>query len=126
MGKYQQAKRLLIFQLKLGADALRDLLLSPVAVVCVIIDMVKGHNDEHSNFQKLMRLGRKTDSLINLFEHKQAQDEVSEQEMDIDQLADKIEAAVKREYQEQHFAKKVKIALRNKLANSNPNEPPKQ
>ncbi len=107
MNKYQQAKRLLVFQLKLGADALRDLILSPVSVVCVLLDMLKGHDDTNSHYQKLMRFGRRTDSLINLFEHKQSQEPLDAQELDIDQLADKFEAAVKREYQEQRLLKKV-------------------
>jgi hypothetical protein len=54
----QALRHLLVFQLKLGADALRDLLMSPI---------------EDSLYLKLMLLGRKSDHLINLFdEHKDA------------------------------------------------------
>ena len=58
---------MLIFQVKLGLDAIRDLLLSPVALVCVLIDLFKGHNKAQSSFHKLMAFGHKTDVWLNLF-----------------------------------------------------------
>jgi hypothetical protein len=57
----------IIFQLKLGIDALRDLLLSPVSIVCAVIDLFKRHEPEQSYFYKLMRMGHKSDLWLNLF-----------------------------------------------------------
>jgi len=34
-------RRLVIFQLKLAVDALRDVILSPVSIVCSLIDLVE-------------------------------------------------------------------------------------
>ena len=36
--KSHSLRRLLVFQLKLAVDALRDILLSPVSIICTIID----------------------------------------------------------------------------------------
>lgn len=56
-----------IFQIKLAIDAVRDLLLSPVSVICALIDLFKGNQYQQSYFYKVMRLGRKTDHWLNLF-----------------------------------------------------------
>lgn len=57
----------IVFQLKLGLDALRDILMSPVSIVLVIADVVMGSNQQQSYFNRLMRLGKKSDHWINLF-----------------------------------------------------------
>ncbi len=66
-------RHLLMFQLKLGADALRDLLLSPISVLVFLLDVVRKPNLEDSLYLKLMLLGRRSDRVVNLFdEHKDA------------------------------------------------------
>ncbi|MEP1444969.1 MAG: hypothetical protein ABJK37_02485 [Paraglaciecola sp.] len=57
----------IIFQFKLGLDALRDILMSPVSIVLVIADVVMGSHQQQSYFNRLMRLGKKSDHWINLF-----------------------------------------------------------
>ena len=59
---------LVIFQLKLGADAIRDLVMSPVSIIMFILDLILRPNEKDSNYQQMMRFGRKTDRWINLFE----------------------------------------------------------
>jgi len=59
--------RLIIFQFKLAADALRDFLLSPISILMFILDMILRPEGE-SYYNRLMSLGRKSDHLINLFE----------------------------------------------------------
>ena len=67
----QAFRHLAVFQLKLAADALRDLLLSPVSVLVFILDAVRKPKLEDSLYLRLMVLGRKSDQVINLFdEHK--------------------------------------------------------
>lgn len=60
-------RQAIIFQLKLGLDALRDILMSPVSIVLVIADIVMANNHQQSYFVRLMRLGKKSDHWINLF-----------------------------------------------------------
>ena len=70
---YKAWRHLLVFQLKLGADAVRDLLLSPVSILVFLIDAMRKPKLEDSLYLRLMLLGRKSDQVINLFdEHKDA------------------------------------------------------
>lgn len=69
----QALRHLLVFQVKLVADAARDLLMSPVSVVVFILDALSRPRLENSLYLRLMVLGRKSDRVINLFdEHKDA------------------------------------------------------
>lgn len=61
-------RHLLVFQLKLAADALRDFLLSPMSVVAFAIDAVRQPRVEDSLYLRLMVLGRRSDRVINLFD----------------------------------------------------------
>jgi hypothetical protein len=69
--------RLLGFQLKLFADALRDFLMSPLSVMCFFLDLILASEEGNSFYSRLMRLGRKSDRWINLFEE-HAEPEVAE------------------------------------------------
>jgi hypothetical protein len=69
----QALSHLLVFQVKLGADALRDLLMSPISVLVFMVDVVRKPTLEDSLYLRLMLLGRRSDRVINLFdEHKDA------------------------------------------------------
>lgn len=61
-------RHLVSFQLKLFADAFRDLLLSPISLVAFIIDSITKPNVVDSLSFKLMHLGRHSDKVINLFD----------------------------------------------------------
>ena len=66
-------RHLLVFQIKLMADALRDLLMSPISLVVFIVDAVRKPALEDSLYLRLMLAGRRSDQIINLFdEHKDA------------------------------------------------------
>lgn len=64
--RWQTLKKLVFFQLKLTFDALRDLLLSPVSVLCFLLDFIFGTTNA-GTFDRLMAFGRQTDRWINLF-----------------------------------------------------------
>ena len=61
-------RHLLAFQVKLAADALRDLLLSPISIVVFLIDAVRNPAMEDSLYLRLMVAGRHSDRVINLFD----------------------------------------------------------
>lgn len=72
MSKPNKRKWLLIrenfvFQVKLMLDAVRDLLLSPVAVICTVLDLIKGNHAGKGYFQRLMNMGHQSDHWLNLF-----------------------------------------------------------
>lgn len=64
----QAFRHLLIFQTKLLADALRDLVFSPISVLVFFIDAMRKPALEDSLYLKLMLMGRRSDRIINLFE----------------------------------------------------------
>ncbi len=68
----QTLRHLIVFQIKLAADALRDLVMSPVSVLVFVLDALRRPQLEDSYYIKLMWLGRRSDRLINLFdEHRE-------------------------------------------------------
>lgn len=83
-------RHMLIFQIKLAADALRDLILSPISILVFIADALRKPALEDSWYLRLMLLGRKSDRLINLFdEHKDAG------HYTVDQAVDEVEQLVR-------------------------------
>jgi hypothetical protein len=97
---------MLIFQIKLAMDAIRDLLLSPASIVCGLIDIFKGHSISKSYFHKLMHLGQKSDSWLNLFgNHNNSSDNSSaidsqhaKAEVNVDQLFLQVESLLKEQH----------------------------
>jgi hypothetical protein len=67
ISRWSLIRDMFIFQIKLAMDAIRDLLLSPVSVICGLIDIFKDHSLSNSYFHKLMALGQQSDSWLNLF-----------------------------------------------------------
>lgn len=65
---WSQLKRLLVFQIKLYVDAARDILLSPLSALAFVLDVVMGNDRQNSFFTRVLRLGRRTERAINLFE----------------------------------------------------------
>ena len=58
---------LIIFQLKLMVDGLRDLLLVPVSLVAGVLGLLVGGKDPARFYNDVLRFGRKTETWINLF-----------------------------------------------------------
>lgn len=63
--------RLLVFQLKLVMDGLRDIALVPVSLIAGVIGIVRGGPDADRPFEDVLQFGRRTESWINLFGHQQ-------------------------------------------------------
>jgi hypothetical protein len=84
-------RHLVVFQIKLAADAFRDFLLSPVSIVVFLIDAVRKPSMEDSLYLRLMVAGRRSDRIINLF------DEYSEDEhYTIDETIAQVENALQK------------------------------
>ncbi len=85
----QALRHLLVFQIKLLADAFRDLLLSPISVLVFAVDAIRKPAIEDSLYLRLMLIGRRSDQVINLFdEHKDAGN------FTVDKAIDELEALV--------------------------------
>lgn len=117
---WQHIKRLGVFQLKLLADALRDLLLSPLSLIVTLLDLVESDPSKRHHFDRLMALGRRTERKIDLFEqHKDNNDGAAS----IDQLVDQIEQVIKREYSEGQVSGKTKAVLDKAIGRLRKNTP---
>ena len=60
-------RHLLRFQVKLALDAIRDVVMSPISILCFLLDVVLRPDEADSFHRKMILLGRKTDRRINLF-----------------------------------------------------------
>lgn len=79
-------RHVLVFQLKLAADAMRDFLLSPLSIAAFAIDALRKPKVEDSLYLRLMLLGRRSDHMINLFD-----DHRDSGEFTIDRAVDELE-----------------------------------
>ena len=58
---------LIVFQFKLAADGLRDILLSPLSFFAALLGLISGGDDPYRYFRQVLRFGRRTEIWINLF-----------------------------------------------------------
>lgn len=65
---WPQVRRLLILQFKLYIDAFRDLCLSALTLGAFIIDLIQRNEGADCYFDQIMKLGRRTERAINLFD----------------------------------------------------------
>ena len=61
-------RRLLWFQMKLALDALRDFVFSPLSILAFLADALLRPPEDRSYTHALLRLGRRSDRVINLFD----------------------------------------------------------
>ena len=81
-----------VFQLKLMADGLRDLVLVPVSLVAALAGWLRGGTQPDREFRQVLEAGRKTERWINLF----GTHEPDEHErQSLDQLLDRAERVVR-------------------------------
>lgn len=89
-------RRVILFQFKLMADGLRDIIMSPLSIVAGVLGLLTSRDPE-GYFDRLMHFGRQTDHWINLFDMYDAED--ARRSTTLDRVADEIETAVKRDYE---------------------------
>lgn len=65
--RFPVLRDVIVFQLKLLVDGLRDLLLSPVSIIAALIDLLVPGDDGGRRFYGVVHFGRRTERWINLF-----------------------------------------------------------
>jgi hypothetical protein len=65
--RWQLIRDIAVFQLKLGLDALRDLVLSPISLIAGIVDLFLSGEQAGKRFYSVLVAGRRTEAWINLF-----------------------------------------------------------
>jgi len=86
-----------VFQLKLMADGLRDLVLLPLSLVAALVGLIRGGDRPEREFVEVLNLGRKTEEWIDLFGQHGA-DGDDHATASIDALFNKVEKTLKRHY----------------------------
>lgn len=57
----------LIFQLKLALDGLKDMLLSSLSILALVVDLLRGRGEKPRFFYAVMSLGERFDLWLNLY-----------------------------------------------------------
>jgi hypothetical protein len=101
-----------VFQLKLMADGLRDLLLVPVSLVAALAGWLRGGTQPDREFRQVLEVGRKTERWINLFGTHEPDEH---QGQSLDQLLDRAERVVREQARQgtitEHASKAIGRAL---------------
>lgn len=66
-GRWELIRDLVVFQIKLGLDALRDLVFSPLSIAAAIFDLITGGENPGRAFYAVLAAGGRTEGWINLF-----------------------------------------------------------
>ncbi len=96
---------ILVLQLKLLVDGLRDLILVPISLVIGVISLLKAGNASGSEFYELLRAGRRTEQWINLFgaAERVYGPSISDERFpaeDIDEMVSRVESFLVDEYRQ--------------------------
>jgi hypothetical protein len=110
--RWRLIRDVLVFQLRLGLDALRDLLLSPISLVAGLVDLVFGG----TRFYAVLAAGRRTEAWIHLFGEldRSAPDDAvtnAAQPVSIDALVERMERLIVEQYERGGVTASAKSAI---------------
>jgi hypothetical protein len=119
--RWQMIRDVAVFQVKLMADGIRDLLLVPLSIGAAIVGLLKTGPKAGPEFYDVLRFGRRTEHWINLFGaaeqlHGPADDDERFPGDDIDDLVTKVESFVVDEYRSGAVTAQAKQKLDRALA----------
>jgi len=107
---------ILVLQVKLVVDGLRDFVLVPISMLIGIISLLKAGNASGREFYDLLRVGRRSERWINLFGAAErvygpaiADDRFPAE--DIDELVSRVESFVVDEYRQGGVTRQAKDQL---------------
>lgn len=117
VGRWEFIRDVLVFQLKLALDALRDLLLVPASLVAALIDLLSGNDRPGRYFYAVFDLGGRADIWIDLFATYRPEDgaEESPKERTVDSLVGQLERLIVHEYERGGVTASAKDAIDRSL-----------
>jgi hypothetical protein len=117
----QLIRHVLVFQLKLAMDGLRDVLLSPISLIAALAGILTNHSDPSRFFNRLLQMGHRSDKWINLFNtHNDDSDSPT-----ADDFVRKAESIVLTELEKGGVMPKLKRAAKKPEKHSAENDSPK-
>ena len=114
--RWEFLRDVLVFQLKLFLDAVRDLVLSPVSIVAGVIDLISGDEPPGRYFYRLLAFGGRTDTWINLFGMQgQPEERGGDESVTIDSLVAQVERLMVDQYERGGVTASAKQAIDRSL-----------
>lgn len=111
---WDRTRELILLQVKLGIDAIRDFVLIPVALFCYILDFGERDENKPSYWNRLMAWGRRSDHHINLFKHRRS---YKKGYMTIDDAMGIVEETIRKEVKNGEYSEQVVNKVKDKFKN---------
>ena len=112
--RWRFVRDVMVFQLKLLLDNLRDLALVPISLVAALVDLVYKGEREGSLFYKVLRWGAHSEEVIDVYsaieDHPPGEFKVNPN-YTVDAVIARLEEVVVREYEKGETAASIKAAL---------------
>ncbi|RDX38142.1 hypothetical protein DZA50_00345 [Kangiella sp. HD9-110m-PIT-SAG07] len=108
---WRKTRNLLLLQVKLWIDALRDFALMPVGLICYLLDLASDSKDERY-WNRLMKWGRQSDHHINLFQHESFD---KKKAVTVDDLADIVEDVLKKDVKQSQNTQQLVETIKQRV-----------
>jgi hypothetical protein len=112
--RWKFLRDVLVFQLKMFLDNVRDFALMPVSLVAALIDLLIRGEREGALFYKVLRWGAHSEAVIDVYsaiEHHDAGDFKVSRNYTVDGVIARLEGVLVREYEKGGTAASIKIAM---------------
>jgi hypothetical protein len=112
--RWRFLRDVLVFQLKMFLDNVRDFALMPIALVAAIIDLVFRGEREGALFYKVLRWGSHSEAVIDVYsaiEHHEKGDFKVSRDYTVDGVIARLEGVLVREYEKGGTAASIKAAM---------------
>jgi hypothetical protein len=113
-GRWRFLRDVVVFQLKMFLDNVRDLVLMPVSLGAALIDLVLRGEREGARFYKVLRWGWHSEKVIDVYsaiEHHEPGDFEISKDYTVDGVIARLEGVVTREVEKGGTAASIKSAM---------------
>jgi len=116
-GRWELIRDLVVFQVKLGLDAFRDLVFSPLSIAAAVIDLITGGEHPGRLFYSVLAAGGRTEGWINLFgaPNRTGGHELAANSRTVDSLIRQVEGLVVDQYERGGLTASAKEAIDRSL-----------
>jgi hypothetical protein len=122
--RWQFLRDVLVFQIKLVLDAMRDLILVPVSIGAALLDLVSSGEQTGQSFYRVFAMGKRTDIWINLFDTYGSPDESSAgEDTTVDSLVAQLEALLVEQHDRGGLTATARLAV-DRALDGIPKRPP--
>ncbi|GAB4181839.1 MAG: hypothetical protein Tsb002_02330 [Wenzhouxiangellaceae bacterium] len=97
--RWQLIRDMLVFQVRLAADATRDVLLSPITLAAGIYDLLLNKPDKPQLFYQALRWGRRSEIWIDLFAEARPNRYRQAHRQSLDQWVERLEQLLREQHE---------------------------